>query len=43
MLAQELDLAQLSQRQLNVIAERLNNRPRKTLNWMTPNEAGTLN
>jgi len=29
----------LSQRHLNVIAERLNNRPRKTLNWMTPNEA----
>jgi transposase, IS30 family len=33
------DLAQLSQRELNFIAARLNNRPRQTLNWMTPNEA----
>jgi transposase, IS30 family len=33
------DLAQLSQRQLNAVAARLNNRPRQTLNWMTPNEA----
>ena len=33
------DLALLTQRELNAIAERLNNRPRKTLNWMTPNEA----
>lgn len=32
------DLSGLSQRQLNVIAARLNNRPRQTLNWMTPNE-----
>jgi transposase, IS30 family len=33
------DLAVLSQRELNAIAARLNNRPRQTLNWMTPNEA----
>ena len=33
------DLSAWSQRQLNAIAEHLNNRPRKTLKWMTPNEA----
>jgi transposase, IS30 family len=33
------DLSQLTQRQLNAIAARLNNRPRQTLNWMTPHEA----
>jgi len=32
-------LATLSQSELNAIAARLNNRPRETLNWMTPNEA----
>ena len=32
------DLAGYSQDDLNVIAERLNNRPRKVLNFMTPNE-----
>ena len=38
-LPKSADLARLSQRELNVIAARLNNRPRQTLNWMTPNEA----
>jgi len=38
-LPKSADLARLSQRELNVIAARLNNRPRLTLNWMTPNEA----
>jgi IS30 family transposase len=38
-LPKSADLAQLSQRDLNTIAARLNNRPRQTLNWMTPNEA----
>lgn len=38
-LPKSADLAALSQRDLNVIAARLNNRPRQTLNWMTPNEA----
>ena len=32
------DLAGYSQNDLNVIAERPNNRPRKVLNFMTPNE-----
>jgi transposase, IS30 family len=32
------DLSQHSQNDLNAIAERLNNRPRKILNFMTPNE-----
>lgn len=38
-LPKNADLDQLSQRELNAIAARLNNRPRKTLNWSTPNEA----
>jgi len=38
-LPKSADLAALSQRELNAIAARLNNRPRQTLNWMTPNEA----
>jgi IS30 family transposase len=38
-LPKNADLAALSQRELNAIAARLNNRPRQTLNWMTPNEA----
>ena len=38
-LPRSTNLAAPSQRELNAIAERLNNRPRKTLNWMTPNEA----
>jgi IS30 family transposase len=38
-LPRTINLALLSQHELNVIAERLNNRPRKTLDWMTPNEA----
>ena len=33
------DLSVYSQRQLNEIAERLNNRPRRVLDWLTPNEA----
>jgi transposase, IS30 family len=38
-LPKNIDLAVLTQRELNAIAERLNNRPRQKLNWMTPNEA----
>lgn len=38
-LPRNTDLARLSQRELNAVAARLNNRPRKTLDWMTPNEA----
>jgi IS30 family transposase len=38
-LPKNADLDALSQRELNAIAARLNNRPRQTLNWMTPNEA----
>jgi IS30 family transposase len=38
-LPRDTDLALRSQRELNAIAARLNNRPRKTLGWMTPNEA----
>ena len=38
-LPKSADLDALSQRELNAIAARLNNRPRQTLNWMTPNEA----
>jgi IS30 family transposase len=38
-LPKSADLAALTQRELNAIAARLNNRPRQTLNWMTPNEA----
>ena len=34
-----VDLSTFSQRDLNAIAARLNNRPRQTLNWMTPKEA----
>jgi transposase, IS30 family len=33
-----IDLAPYTQHQLNIIAERLNNRPRKVLNFKTPNE-----
>ena len=40
-LPKNVDLARFSQCELNAIAARLNNRPRKTLNWMTPNEAWT--
>ena len=32
------DLSGHSQEDLNIIAERLNNRPRKVLGFMTPNE-----
>jgi len=38
-LPKSVDLAAFSQRELNAVAARLNNRPRETLNWMTPNEA----
>jgi transposase, IS30 family len=38
-LPKSANLAAFSQRELNAIAARLNNRPRQTLNWMTPNEA----
>jgi IS30 family transposase len=38
-LPRHVDLSRPSQRELNAIAARLNNRPRKTLGWMTPNEA----
>ncbi len=38
-LPKSADFATLTQRELNAIAARLNNRPRQTLNWMTPNEA----
>jgi IS30 family transposase len=38
-LPKNVDLARFTQRDLNAIAARLNNRPRQTLNWMTPNEA----
>jgi transposase, IS30 family len=38
-LPKNADLGRLSQRQLNAIGSLLNNRPRKTLGWMTPNEA----
>ena len=38
-LPKSADLAALTQSELNVIAARLNNRPRQTLNWMTPTEA----
>jgi IS30 family transposase len=38
-LPRSIDLSQLSQRQLNHVAQLLNDRPRQTLNWMTPNEA----
>ena len=38
-LPKSADLTALTQRELNAIAARLNNRPRQTLNWMTPNEA----
>ncbi|HXF46786.1 MAG TPA: IS30 family transposase, partial [Burkholderiaceae bacterium] len=38
-LPKSADLAALTQRELNAVAARLNNRPRPTLNWMTPNEA----
>jgi transposase, IS30 family len=38
-LPKSADLAALTQRELNGIAARLNNRPRQTLNWMTPHEA----
>lgn len=33
------DLSGFSQRDLNSIAELMNNRPLKVLDWMTPNEA----
>jgi IS30 family transposase len=33
-----IDLSIYSQRQLNQIAEELNNRPRNVLDWLTPNE-----
>ena len=33
------DLSKFTQRELNAIAQRLNTRPRKTLNWQTPIEA----
>jgi len=35
------DLSEVSQLQLNRIAKLLNGRPRKTLNWKTPEEAMT--
>jgi IS30 family transposase len=38
-LPKNADLGRLSQRQLNAVASLLNNRPRQTLDWMTPNEA----
>jgi IS30 family transposase len=38
-LPKSANLAAFSQRELNAIAARLNNRPRQTLNWMTLNEA----
>lgn len=41
-LPKNAQLDKLSQRDLNAIAKRLNDRPRKTLNWMTPNEAWAI-
>jgi len=38
-LPKSADLAALTQSELNAVAARLNNRPRQTLNWMTPTEA----
>ena len=38
-LPRSIDLSKLSQRELNRVAKLLNDRPRQTLNWMTPNEA----
>jgi len=38
-LPRNTNLALLTQRQLNAVAKLLNDRPRKTLHWMTPNEA----
>jgi len=38
-LPKNADLSVLTQRELNAIAARLNNRPRQTLDWMNPNEA----
>ena len=40
-LPKSTDLSQFSQTTLNAIAERLNTRPRKTLNWFTPKEIYT--
>ncbi len=36
-LARNINLAQFTLRQFNAVAALLNNRPRKTLGWMTPN------
>jgi IS30 family transposase len=38
-LPRNADLALFSRHELNAIAARLNDQPRKTLGWMTPNEA----
>ena len=38
-LAKNADLRQFDQAALDAIADRLNNRPRRTLTWRTPSEA----
>jgi len=37
-----INLAQMTDKQIEEIQEKLNNRPRKSLNWLTPNEYSKL-